>query len=275
MRVLRIIMWAVWLSMLLAVVVIPVVYGRPINDSPPLQLIQSTQDVGTSYVDVSASTFLPSRNSPSEFMSTATILWYGGNYWVDNTTQQQYTVAIEATADYDGQSFYIIYETVGYIGINSFPDELKGHKILSIELWFGVETSNLFPSELIALTPIDYNLHPSLPMQYSRMVDLYFDAGETHNEYGAYNFPPGQWYNIDLGLAAIEDFKRGREQGFFGVGLTAKNWQIDALYGEVGYLHIAGGGRFGFEPFFRIRYDNAVSSVASSFGAIKAMYSDK
>jgi hypothetical protein len=229
---------------------------------------------GSSTIDIPASAFLPSRNSPSEFMSTATILYYGGEYWVDDSTAQQFTVAIEATADHNGYQYVIIYETVGYIGITDFPAILRGREILGVEIWFGVKSSNLYPDELIAITPIDFNLHPTNPMQHSNMVDLYYDIGVSDNQYAAYNFPAGSWYNIDLGTAGVEDFKEGRRNGFFGIGFTASGWRIEELYGATGIFHIAGGGELGFEPFFRITYSNAVNTEASSFGAIKSLFSD-
>lgn len=248
---------------------------REMNMSSPGLLPVQMNSGGSSTIDIPASAFLPNKNTPSEFMSTATILWYGGEYWIDNTTAQEFTVAIEASAGDDGVQYIIIYETVGYIGITDFPEELEGRKIESIELWFGVETSNLYSDELIALTPIDFNLHPQLPMLRSDMVDLYYDIGATDNEYAAYNFPAGSWYNIDLGQAGVQDFEDGREAGFFGVGFTAKNWRIAELWGTTGIFHIAGGGAVGFEPFFRVRYSNTVSATASSFGAVKALFGDR
>lgn len=246
------------------------------NENPTNVVVEIPEASNTQYVDLRATDFRPGRNNPTEWMSTASIIYEGySNTYAVEQTNQDYNITVAGIID--PQFGILAYEYVGVIAV-TIPDSLMAVEIVSVELFFVVGSSNLFPDELIAITPLTTGIHPSTQMAMSEMGDLYFDAGGWDGvKYTAGHYANGTVQLLDLGLTAVADFERAKESGWFGVGLTAENWNPDALIGQWGQWVIFGGGTIpalNNQPRIRVYYKTPVSATVSSFGAIKAMYSD-
>ncbi len=214
--------------------------------------------VGNVYIDVPCTLFDPGKADPQQWMATATIARVtndGFNYFYGyDPFAQTYDMMVSGFAHSSGA---ILQETVGVMAAH-IPPIITPDNVLGVEARFRVNTTNLFPYELVGITEIALPTPPSSSLNGAQMQSLYEDGrGFSGAVYFLDHLPVGP-HAIDLGAEAINHLaQRAGSVGWFGIGFAADGWDLGSSVGELVQWRVDGGGGLPEQnrPFFRIYYN--------------------
>lgn len=209
------------------------------------------------YIDVPCDVFLPSKGSPTQRMSSVTVVeqssdGYYYQHGYDDFTQT-YDMVVSGY-QVDG----VMYEESVAIALATIPDVITPWNVDGVEFCFLMTETNNYASEMTGLVDITSEEPPHCQSTENQWDEWYYDArGLWGNIYYVGAFQPRS-YVIDLGPDAVTDLsERVGYPGWFGVGMAGDGWDLTYSSGDFVYNRSAGGGDAtpGRRPFFRIYYN--------------------